>query len=1226
MKALKILGLIFGSIVVLVLLLVGAAFVPAVQTWAVRKAVSGQPGLKLEVSRVSAGLSSTEISDLRFVQDGLVVTARRVFASYSVWDYLAHKQVNIGQVAIQNLDVDTRQMAATSVAPAAQPSVKASAPAPQAPAFLGIFHLARLPLDVRLASLAADGRAELPGGRTVEFTLKGGGIASGQSGQLSWKIDYADPAKEVPVRALHANGSVSLRITADRRIDLIELENTAAAEGPQLPAEGVRLELKAEQAVPDGDETYTTRLSLLRNASTEPVFNSRIVYVASAHRLDGTWDVAVRSEQLTALLAGLGLPEASVDGAGKFSFQPDTTAVVANGELNARVAGLERLGAQFQAIGPLQLHAAYDCAFADNVARLNRLEIGLGTTSAQKLVDIGTTQPVSFNVATKQLTIFKPDTELARIALHGLPLAWAQSAVKALTIDGGELSASFSVMAEANGSQVHLRTVEPLTLAGVTLRDGDRKLVDHLNLSLSPAIDYSATKVTASVPDLSLTLPEGDMVNAKFDVEVTDLVATPIVAFAAQFQERLVGVVRPYLSYLPADSTPILVDSSVEGRLQGQKLQLARFTSTVTLKAGAPLVSVETLQPVTADLGTVRVTAANPAAPAARVSLGRLSLTLAQSFVAKSKFAGTFNGTTIEISLPAADKIAVRTVAPISVRGFEASIDGQSLAKGLDLDLDFSAVKGDTTVSANVPRLELRQGTTVLAKLNATGEATLGDKLKASGKGHLEADLAAIMKQPVFSTAASLSRGNLTTDFDVVSGDPLQARAKVTLRNLVAGQGGQPLGDFDCQADATLKADGSAGSVKMPLTLAVGSRRSDLTVDAGFTRTPSLVSFTAKIGSNQIIVDDFQALAALAPQTPATPASAAPGTANTKTAAQPAAKPTNTNPPAANAPAKPAVATAASPAAPARDTDPFWKGIAGQIDADLKLVKYGRDYTISNIHGTAVVTDTRLALDNLDGKFQENAFKVVAGISFSAKDPQPYTLTGSVNIPGFDVGAFLRSANPNEAPALETKLTITAKLDGRGATLPDLAQNAYGQFDVTGTKGTLRALGNKGGQTAGLASGGLKLLGAFTGNDASSALGELTGYLQEMPFDHFAMQVKRGTDLNLNLTSLEFISPETRLTGHGTIQHQKGVSIMDQPLHVEMQLAGKDHMAFLLGKLYVLGDQKDDKGYTMMSSPFVEGGTVSKPDSSQLWKIVGSAGAKALAPAAAKALEGLFGR
>jgi len=541
MKVLRIVGLIVGGIFVLAALLVGAAFVPAVQTWAVRKAVAGQPGLRLEIGRLAAGLSTTEIRDLRLVQDGLVVTAKRVFARYSVWDYLAHKQVNVDRIEIQDLGVDTRQMPATAVTTAPHPTGPAATSASRAPAFLGVFHLARLPLDIRLASLAADGRVELPGDRTVGFTLQGGGIETGRRGQLAWKIDYSDPAKGAPMRALHADGSVSLRITADRRIDSIELENTAAAEGPKLPPEGVRFELKAEQAVPDGDEIYTTRLSLLRNAATEPIFNFRVVYMAGAHRLDGTGDVPVR-------------------------------------------------------------------------------------------------------------------------------------------------------------------------------------------------------------------------------------------------------------------------------------------------------------------------------------------------------------------------------------------------------------------------------------------------------------------------------------------------------------------------------------------------------------------------------------------------------------------------------------------------------------------------------------------------------------IAFAAKDPQPYTLTGSINIPGFDVGAFLRAANPKEAPALETRLAIAAKLNGRGQTLPDLVQNVHGELDLSGSKGILRALGNKGRQAAGIASVGLRLLGAVAGSDTSSALGELTGYLNEMPFDHFTMHVNRGADLNLNLASLEFISPEMCLAGHGTIQHQKGVSIADQPLHVEMQLAGKDHLAFLLGKTNLLGGQQDDKGYSLMSSPFVIGGTLARPDSSQLWKIVGSATASALAPAASKALEELFGR
>ena len=959
MKALKIVGLVLGGIALLAVLIAGVAFVPAVQTWAVRKAAAGRPGLKLEIGRVAAGLSATEIRDLRLVQDGLVVIAKRVIINYSTWDYLTRKRVNIDRIEAQGLVVDTRQMrAAASTVSAPVAVVPIPAAVPRAPVFLGLLRLAQLPMDVRLANLAVDGRAELPGDRAVDFTLQGGGIEIGRRGQLAWKIDFSDPTTAASLRALHANGVIGLHLAADCRIDVFDLENTMTAEGPKMPPDGVRLELKAEQAAPGANELYTTRVSLVRAAQTEPVFNSRVEYVAGGHKLEGTWDLAIRSDQLAPLLAGLGLPEASARGAGRFSFQPDTATAFANGELNVRVAGLEKLGAQFTVVGPLQLHVAFDGGFANNVARLNQLEVELGTEAGRKLLHVGTAQALVFDVAAQRFILAQPGAELARITLQGFPLSWAQSFAKPLTIEGGELSAAFSITAESDGSQAHLRTVVPVALLGVTLRDGDRKLVDDLNLTFSPSVDYSATKVTANVPDLELSLPAGDAATGAFKAEVTGLSTTPDIAFTARFQERLVSVIRPYLAFDPG---PIMVESATEGRLQGQSLQLARFASTAKLQNGALVASVETLQPLTANFATVRVVATNAAAVAVRLRLGVLPLTLAQPLVPTSRLAGTLNGATLEISLPAVDQVVLQTTGPVSLRGIGVAMDEQWLAKGLDLDLDFSAAKRGDTLSADVRQLEVRQGSTVLARLAAAGEATLGAKLNASSKGKLEVDLAAVMKQPALASSL-LSRGNLTADFEVVSGDPVQVKAKVALRNLMARQGNQPLGDLDCPLTATLKADGSAGTVKLPLTLAVGDRRSDLTLDGTFSRAAARWSFSGKIGSNQLVVDDFKALAALAPQGPASsePAASKPAGGDAAPSKPPGEKAGTSIPAAAQGIAAPAAAVA-----PARDADPFWKGIGGRIDANLKSVRYGRDYTIRDIRCAAAITETRLALDGL---------------------------------------------------------------------------------------------------------------------------------------------------------------------------------------------------------------------------------------------------------------------
>src|SRR5215203_3290337 len=95
MKGLKIVGFVVGGILVLLALGVALALMPSVQTWAVRKAVAGQPGTDLKVIRVAAGFSAADINDLRYSKDGMVVTARGVSAKYSAWDYLRSKRINV---------------------------------------------------------------------------------------------------------------------------------------------------------------------------------------------------------------------------------------------------------------------------------------------------------------------------------------------------------------------------------------------------------------------------------------------------------------------------------------------------------------------------------------------------------------------------------------------------------------------------------------------------------------------------------------------------------------------------------------------------------------------------------------------------------------------------------------------------------------------------------------------------------------------------------------------------------------------------------------------------------------------------------------------------------------------------------------------------------------------------------------------------------------------------
>jgi hypothetical protein len=1194
MKGLKIIGMVAGICVVLVAVALGVALLPAVQTWAVRKAVAGQPGTTLDVARVSAGFSAADITDLRYSQDGIVITAKAVTARYSAWDYLTKKRINIDSVSVQDLLVDLRGATSSSSGQSAAPA-PASSPAKPAPSgstaakprgpaekpqpFEGALKPAQLPFDVRLAALAAKGRALLPADQTVTFDLSGSGLETGQTGKLTWSVEFADGKSGAALQTLRATGGATLHLTNDRRVDAVAIDSTAAVTGPKLPTEQVKFTAKAEQAAAGGNETYSASLGLVRSGNVETILKTDAQYLASAREIGGVWEMALRSEQLAALLAGLGLPEIAANGTGKFNLKPDTGSAAASGEMQGRVSQLQKLSPALEGVGAVQFKASFDGGVADNLARLEKLNLEVTGADGKKFAEISSLQKVTYALADQRIALANPKAEVARIALQQVPLAWAQSAAKPMIIESGDISLVVAVEAEPDGSRIRARTIEPLVVRSFSLRSGDKKLADQINLTARPAVDYSATRVVAQLADLSISMPAGDALTGNLSADITNLSATPVVAFAAQLQAKIVSALKPYL---PIDTGPLALTATLEGRKEGDAVNLTKANATVNATVngatGGLLTELELLQPVRIDTKAMTFVVTNPAATAARVKLGDIPLAWAEGLVAKSKFAGGVAGGTLEVTLRSADDLTVTTTEPVTLRGVSVAMDGKPQAQNLDLLANLTATKRGDTIVYDVRRIEVKQGEAVLAGVVVTGEAKLGTKLNVSAKGNLEANLAALMQQPAFAANATLSQGRLAGVFDATITDVIQATAVLSVKNLVAKQDNRALGDLDLKLNAAVKADGS-GTLTLPITLTNATRRSDLAINGVFGRAADKKTFlfTGKIASEQLVVDDFQPLAGLAP-----------------------------------ADDKPKVSPSAPK--PTRDAEPFWKGVNGKVEMDLKRVLYGKDYVISAIRGIAVITDSRLSLDGLEGRFKDNPFKVAAGVTFAASQPQPYSLTGVADVANFDVGEFLRAANPGEPPAIETKATVSAKLNGSAANAGDLAKNAFGKFELTGTNGTMRLLARKGAASTAvnIASLGLAILGANRGSDTASALSEIARLLNEVPFDNVKMQVERASDLSFKLTSLEVVSPVMRMTGSGTVASKSTDELQNAPMHIVLQLGAKEQLGYLLQRVGMLGSTKDDRGYQLMSRTFTVGGTPSKPDSAALWKILGEAAAGAL--------------
>ena len=1232
MKGLKIFAFVVGGIVVLLGIGLALALTPSVQTWAVRKAVAGQPGLTLEVNKVDAGFSAADVTDLRVVKDGMVITAKGVSARYSAWDYLTKKRINADSVTVQDLVVDLRN-AKPAAGPAQPPSGGGTAPrspggeAPPQPKtekgapFEGILKQAQLPFDLRVATVAAKGRALLPNDQTVVFDLKGDRIETGQRGTLEWTIDFADAKNDAALRALRATGTAAVHISSDRRIDSVEVDTIAAAMGPKLPPDRVKLTARLAQPAAGGNESYNATVALMRGNNVEPLLKTDAQYLAASREIAGAWEIAVRSEQLAALLAGLGLPEVAANGTGKFSLKPDTNAVAASGDLQGRASQLQKLSPALEAIGSVQFKTTFDGGLADNRARLDQLNLEVTGADGRKFAQISSLQKIGYGLADKKITLADPKAEVARIALQQLPLAWAQPVAKAVTIESGDLSMVLAVEAEPDGSRVRARALEPLLVRNVTVRDDKKKaLVEQVTLSTRPSVDYSETKIIAQLADLKISMPAGDSVAGNVSADVTNLAKTPTIAFAAQLQAKVVAALKPYL---PVATGPLAANLAVEGRHEGQTLALDKATAVVNRDGGGMLADVALQQAVRADLGRKSFTVAKPNETAARVKLGEIPLAWAEPFVANSKLGGSLAGGTLDVSLRSLDDLTLVTADPVALRGISATMNGKPLAQALDVSANLTATKRGETIAYEVRRIDVKQGQTALAGLTVAGEAKLGGKtMNVVAKGNLEADVAALMRQPMLAEFATLSRGRVAATFDANLTDTIQATAVITGRDLVAKQDNRALGDLDVKLDAAMKPDGS-GTFTLPATLASGARKSDLLVNGAFGKAQNKETFlfTGKISSNNLIVDDFQPLAGLAP-----------GGSQAKPAPAPAATPgaptvsRSGSTTVVRAPSTSASAPApGSPTTPAgRDTKPFWSAVNGKVEVDLKRILYGKDYVISGVRGNAMITDTKLSLDGLEGRFKENPFKLAGGVTFASNQSQPYSLTATADVQNFDVGEFLRAATPNEKPALETTATLTARLNGNGGTVADLAKNAYGKFELTGTRGVARYLARKGaaGTAVNVASLGLAILGAAKGSDTTMAIAEIARLLNEVPFDSVKMQVERAPDLSFKLTSMEVVSPIVRMTGSGAVASKSTDDMANAPMNVVLQLGAKGELAHLLGRVGMLAGvqtqtgmqaKMDEKGYALMTRSFTLGGTPSKPDNSALWKILGEAALGAFA-------------
>ena len=496
--------LIAGVVLVVVVLLVGVlALNSGVQTWAARKALAGQPGLKGTLGEVAIGFQSVVLNNLELEQAGAVITLPSLTAELSVVDACLNQKISLRRLVAKGwtLDLTAYKFPDTAVKPSpAVASVSASAEV-AVRVFQGVFAQAALPFDLTVDGVELEGDVRLPpapgmtAGR-AHVVLKGGGLSSGREGTFVFDLAVELKGDEVPVNALKISGRFIAAMDTPRTFARLATQVEAAATGAQFP-NGVKLAADLAAARASTGESYAISLSdgarLLAGLKAELPLGSR--------HLSGTWKLDLRDTDLSPFALGRSLPLFTLAGAGGLDVETTTSEVQATGTLVASADKLGVVQAELASLGPVKLTAEFDVARRGDSLRVERLRAAFA--GVQPVASVQSLQPFEFNPQSGELKVADPTSDLLGLALHSLPLAWVQPFLKDVAFSGTDLRGE--LVAKARGGGFSLRSKSPLTVAGVSLAQVGKPIFNGVDMSLTAAFDYTPQGWQAEVSPLTAT-------------------------------------------------------------------------------------------------------------------------------------------------------------------------------------------------------------------------------------------------------------------------------------------------------------------------------------------------------------------------------------------------------------------------------------------------------------------------------------------------------------------------------------------------------------------------------------------------------------------------------------------------------------------------------------------------------------------------------------------------
>lgn len=483
----------------LLIVIIVLAFNSSVQTWAARRALSGQPDIKAGVGRVSAGLKLIELNDIRIEKPGLVLALPSLTIEMPLASAVG-KNISVKRLVAKGWKVDLsvppvgrKPSASPSTTTTARSQTVLSSSATSASAepfsFDGVLKLLRLPVDFSLDELDVEGEVTFqteagkpPSRATVRLT--GGSLKAGGAGRFSCVSKIIMPEADAPVSELAVNSAIEVLMDTPRTLQKVSIVTEVNAIGPKFP-QGANLHSELILNGGPTGETYLVALQTPLAGVLKNLFSLDAAFPAGASSLSGKWKMGVCNSDVAPFTLGLQLPVFSATGEGAFEADRTFSLIQASGRVDSTVEQLAVIKPELAALGRIRSQLDFDLSKQGDLLRVERFSAAI--SGGIPIASVQTLQKFDYDLGSRSLKVADPAVELLRLTLHGLPLAWAQPFLKDLVLSGDDVRGEFFASARNDGFAI--RPSAPITITNLNVSQGGKPLVRALDISVKLAAD-----------------------------------------------------------------------------------------------------------------------------------------------------------------------------------------------------------------------------------------------------------------------------------------------------------------------------------------------------------------------------------------------------------------------------------------------------------------------------------------------------------------------------------------------------------------------------------------------------------------------------------------------------------------------------------------------------------------------------------------------------------------